>query len=192
MRDFDGWYSRKGFPAFNMQAVVDDKKRFMSFSIRSGSQNDKNMFNKSKFGQSIHQKLPRHGVIIGDAGYTLYEHLMTPYPIESRMAHEEHHYNYLHSRTRIIVEQAFALLKNKFRIYKTKILWNNPFQIAEMITSTIILHNWMIDFGDQVSESVTSEEWMQIGIRYNQTDIVSGEPARTKRDLIKNYLYTIR
>ncbi|RHX96840.1 hypothetical protein DYB28_000610 [Aphanomyces astaci] len=28
-RDYDGWNCRKGFPAFNMQAVVDDNMRFM-------------------------------------------------------------------------------------------------------------------------------------------------------------------
>ncbi|KAE9252988.1 hypothetical protein PF004_g1695 [Phytophthora fragariae] len=37
--DYEGWYCRKGFPAFNMQVVVDSNKRIMSFSIRSGSQN---------------------------------------------------------------------------------------------------------------------------------------------------------
>ncbi|KAF0737409.1 hypothetical protein Ae201684P_006514 [Aphanomyces euteiches] len=41
----EGWYCRKGFPAFNMQGVVDDRLRFMSYSIRSGSQNDKCLFN---------------------------------------------------------------------------------------------------------------------------------------------------
>jgi hypothetical protein len=33
--DFEGWYCRKGFPAFNVQVVVNHKKRFQSFSIRT-------------------------------------------------------------------------------------------------------------------------------------------------------------
>ncbi|KAF0714906.1 hypothetical protein AaE_011466 [Aphanomyces astaci] len=45
--DHTGWYCRKGFPAFNIQAVVDDKLKFMSYSIRSGSQNDKALFRES-------------------------------------------------------------------------------------------------------------------------------------------------
>ena len=45
--DFMGWYCRKGFTAFNMQAMVDHKLRFRSYSIRSGSQNDKAVFNAS-------------------------------------------------------------------------------------------------------------------------------------------------
>ena len=34
--------------------VVDHRLRFMSYSIRSGSQNDKALFNKSQFGQTVH------------------------------------------------------------------------------------------------------------------------------------------
>ncbi|ETV73023.1 hypothetical protein H257_12061 [Aphanomyces astaci] len=50
--DHTGWYCRNGFPAFNIQAVVDDKLKFMSYSIRSGSQNDKALFRDSWFGKS--------------------------------------------------------------------------------------------------------------------------------------------
>jgi hypothetical protein len=46
--DFEGWYCRKGFPAFKMQAVVDHRKQFMNFSIRTGSQNDKGVYNRSE------------------------------------------------------------------------------------------------------------------------------------------------
>ncbi len=55
--DFMGWYCRKGFPAFNMQALVDHKLRFRSYSLRSGSQNDKSLFNKSRLGQVLHQMI---------------------------------------------------------------------------------------------------------------------------------------
>jgi hypothetical protein len=61
-RDFEGWYSHKRTPAFNVQAVVDDKKRFMSDSIRSGCQNDKQMFSKSKFGKISHRIVPSGGM----------------------------------------------------------------------------------------------------------------------------------
>jgi hypothetical protein len=61
-KDFEGWYSHKHTPCFNVQAVVDDKKRFISYSIRSGSQNDKQMFNKSVFGKICHSIIPRGGM----------------------------------------------------------------------------------------------------------------------------------
>ncbi|EEY54699.1 uncharacterized protein PITG_20369 [Phytophthora infestans T30-4] len=43
--DFEGWYCRKGFPAVNVQAVVDHTGAFRSISIRSGSNNDQSLWN---------------------------------------------------------------------------------------------------------------------------------------------------
>ncbi|KAE9054829.1 hypothetical protein PF002_g33031 [Phytophthora fragariae] len=45
--DFEGWYCRKGFPAVNVQAVVDHLGAFRSISIRSGSNNDQSLWNGS-------------------------------------------------------------------------------------------------------------------------------------------------
>ncbi|KAG4228079.1 hypothetical protein PC116_g23555 [Phytophthora cactorum] len=43
--DFEGWYCRKGFPAVNVQAVVDHRGAFRSISIRAGSNNDQSLWN---------------------------------------------------------------------------------------------------------------------------------------------------
>ncbi|EGZ10365.1 hypothetical protein PHYSODRAFT_518778 [Phytophthora sojae] len=42
--DFEGWYYRKGFPAVNVQAIVDHRGSFRSISIRSGSNNDQSLW----------------------------------------------------------------------------------------------------------------------------------------------------
>jgi hypothetical protein len=136
-----GWYSHKSYPALNVQAVVDDKKRFMSYSIRSGCQNDKQMFNKSIFGKTAHLHIPRGGVFLADAGYKLMSHIMTPYPIYFQMPDEESNYNYLHSRSRIVVEMAFGLWKNRFQIFKRPLNWKKPEGMSRMIEATMILHN---------------------------------------------------
>ncbi|OQR85682.1 hypothetical protein ACHHYP_20558 [Achlya hypogyna] len=38
---------RKGFPSFNVQGVVDARKRFLAVSIKAGSQNDRGIFRDS-------------------------------------------------------------------------------------------------------------------------------------------------
>jgi hypothetical protein len=63
---------------------------------------------------------------LGDAGYKLMAHLMTPYAIRLGMADDEAHYNLLHSRTRICVERAFGRWKNKFRIFKAEFQHHTP------------------------------------------------------------------
>ena len=115
----DGWYCRKRFTSFNMQAVVDHTRMFISFSIRSGCNNDKSLFNSSSFGQNIHKIIPQRSYFLGDAGYQLHEHILTPYKIHFDMSKDESNYNYIHSRTRIVVECAFGLWKSTFRIFES-------------------------------------------------------------------------
>ena len=122
--DFEGWYCRKGYPAINLQGVVDYKRRFRSFAMRPGAENDKGVFSRSDFGRMIHHILPRNKVIVADAGYQLLTSCLTPYEIHDEMAADEKHYNYLHSCTRIVVENAFGILKNRFRRFKVSTAGN--------------------------------------------------------------------
>ncbi|ETV89231.1 hypothetical protein H257_00587 [Aphanomyces astaci] len=57
-----------GIPAFNLTALVDDQKRFMAYSLRPGSQNDRMLFRNSIFGSA--RCIPSGGFILADAGYT--------------------------------------------------------------------------------------------------------------------------
>lgn len=189
--DFDGWYCRKGFPAFNMQALVDHKKRFRSISIRSGSQNDKGLFNMSHLGRRIQHILPPGTCIVGDAGYKLLTQVMTPYAIGLAMTKSERNYNYLHSRTRIVVEGAFGLLKERFRMFKCPLLHSSPQAMANFIIAAVILHNWLIDM-DEETLPVHVESWMHMGgdsVERQRMYKIDGSKALQARESIKHYLW---
>ncbi|KAH9098052.1 hypothetical protein LEN26_016762, partial [Aphanomyces euteiches] len=197
-KDHEGWYCRKGFPEFNIQGVVDYKLRFMSYSIRSGSQNDKLLFERSQFGIHVHKVLPKGMYFLGDAGYKLMAHLLTPYPIRFNMHEEEAHYNLVHSRARNCVERAFARWKNKFRIFKSDLTHHTPEEMARLIEATMILHNWYIDLQEVFEgpglelEDVPQEEWMHIGgdkILAGTEHRVDGNEAEDRRHLVRDYLY---
>jgi hypothetical protein len=126
------------------------------------------------------------------------------------MHHDEAHFNLLHSRTRIIVERAFARWKNKFRLFKTELLHHKPegrsdlssciilyvVDMARLIEATMILHNWIIDLHefdnpDEAMEDIQIEAWMHIGgdiPMISNMNLVSGEPAEYRRNLLKNWL----
>ncbi|KAH9067311.1 hypothetical protein Ae201684P_021471 [Aphanomyces euteiches] len=179
--DFDGWYCRKGFPAFNMQAVVDDKLRFRSYSLRSGSQNDKSLFNHSRFGRTCHKVVPVGDCFVGDTGYKLYEHIMTPYPILSHMSDED--------------RAVLRFVEDTFRIHQTVFLHDTPEQMAALITCTLVLHNWFIDLDDyEVDDDDTTnkENWMYIGgddIYPHELHLIDGEQAESARSKIRDYLF---
>jgi hypothetical protein len=146
------------------------------------------MFSKSIFGRQSHGLIPANGVFLADAGYKLYSHVLTPYSIHAGMDKDESHYNYLHSKTRIVVERAFGAWKNKFRVFEAPLRWQDTRDLASLVTSTMILHNWLIDLDDE--EGVELAPWMLIGNvapPLNQYAI-SGDDALEVRDLVKEYL----
>ena len=94
--DYEGWYCRKGYPAFNVQVVVDHTMRICDFDVRPGSASDKQIFSNSYFGQNIHKLLPKNGLILADAGYTLMYHVMTPYSENDDITLSDRLYNFIH------------------------------------------------------------------------------------------------
>ena len=209
--DYEGWYCRKGYPAINAQCVVDYKQRFRSYALRPGAENDKGIFNRSEFGRTIHQILPPDKVILADAGYQLYAHCLTPYEIHDKMTPEEKNYNYLHSRTRITVENAFGLLKNRFRRFKAPLnqrgSLNNGWhrsrtiktasaQASRIIRAALILHNVYIDLNDDVPIDIEPENGGEMTC-VNENDVeappgaIDGEHAKRRRDIFKVYLSSI-
>jgi hypothetical protein len=138
-----------------VQALVDHKKRFIHISLRPGSFSDKKLFINSPLFKSYNQ-IPIGYRFLGDAGYQLMGHVITPYHIFEGMPAEESNYNYRHSRTRITVENAFGLWKGKFRIFKTALNQNSKVDMAEIIVATMILHNWLIGLGESMGLTQSS------------------------------------
>jgi hypothetical protein len=194
-----GWFCRKNFTALNMQAVVDHNMKFMSYSIRSGSNNDKSLFNNSSFGKNVHKKLMPGTYFLADAGYQLFNHVLTPYKIVLNQPADESKYNYLHSKSRIIVECAFGLWKSTFGIFRSRLQHGSPEFQSQIVLTTIVLHNWLIDlknFDEFIvpePEQVRAqqEEWMHIGgdsVSPNNMNKISGDDSRNFRDTVKEYL----
>lgn len=84
--------------------------------MRPGSANDRVIFNYSHFGMTLPNTIPAGKHIIADAGYTISDRVRIPYPMVEVMEPEEAWYNYLHLRTRITVERAIGIVKNRYRI----------------------------------------------------------------------------
>ena len=158
MFNYEGWYCRKGFPAINAQLVVDHTGRVRSYDLRPGSANDKSIFNYSFFGRNIHRLLPAGRYIVADAGYTLSSQIITPYA-ENELDPIRDLFNYLHSRTRITVERAIGMIKNRFRILKMPLNQKHDTvgnrtqaqQMGRVMEACFTLHNLLIDLNDHTN-----------------------------------------
>ncbi|ETV67589.1 hypothetical protein H257_16188 [Aphanomyces astaci] len=100
---------------------------------------------KATFDSIVERIIPMGTFFLADAGYKLFQHMMTPFEIRHGMPQDEAHYNYIHSRTRTLVERAFGLWKNKFRMFKSPLDHHTPQEMARLIETNMILHNWIID-----------------------------------------------
>lgn len=86
-------------------------------------------------------------VLLADSAYPLKDWLLTPY----RGAEEglQGRFNSAHRRTRMLVEQAFGVVKKRFYILATGIRFRKMRHASEIIIACFVLHNLCILHGDQ-------------------------------------------
>ena len=187
--DHEGWYCRKGYPAYNVQLVVDHRHRVMSFCSKPGSLNDQSVWNYSKFGNTITDIIPAGTVILGDAGYKLLPHLMTPYDAWKPMSSKERNYNLIHSSTRMTVEIAIGRIKGRFRRLKVPLAQKTTAAMNRVVHSILVLHNLTIEFNDSFSVDLVSEDSGGLPDRSsNEISDNQSERAKNVRSAIANYL----
>ncbi|KAK3896195.1 hypothetical protein Pcinc_000117 [Petrolisthes cinctipes] len=79
--------------------------------------------------------------LLGDSGYPLERYLLTPFA--NPMTRGEERFNRSHTRTRVLIEQTFDLLKSRFRCLHQsgRSLQYEPRKCGKIITACILLHN---------------------------------------------------
>lgn len=71
---------------------------------------------------------------------------MTPYS-NPAPGSEAESYNAAHSRARVLIENTFGRLKNRWRcVCKDRVLHYKPDKCAKIITACSVLHNMSIDY----------------------------------------------
>jgi hypothetical protein len=146
------YFTRKGFYALPVQALVDASYKFLYMSARCvGSAHDSLAWACSHLGARLMggTSLGEYW-IAGDAAYVCSEHLLTPYP-KAQLMHPElgprrDAFNFFQSSLRMHVEQSFGILVARFGI-----LWR-PIRFSLAVAPRIVsacmrVHNFCIDQG---------------------------------------------
>lgn len=89
--------------------------------------------------------------LLGDAGYKIWGHLLTPSPEgEALQDRRRRLYNYLYPKTRIIIECAFGRLKNRFSILQGKLEQKTAERVCKIVLGCTVLHNLLVLVKDGV------------------------------------------
>lgn len=130
-------------------------------------------------------------VVLGDEAFPLLPNLLKPYSRDqSVIDRSKAIFNYRLSRARRIVENAFGILTQRFRIFSTPIFLNID-TTEDLITSACIIHNMIADEkakGTRINEEIneTSPSDMDSFIENDIQEPASVEP-KLIRDSFKNY-----
>ena len=157
---YSGHYEHYGL---NCQGVCDSRLCFMYFRIVGpGSMNDNVAIHLAWNLIKVIEGLPFGCYMIGDAAYTLTEHLLIPFSGPSRDQAQHDTYNFYLSQLRIRIEMAFGMLVNRFRILKRP-LQSKMKRNARIILACAILHNFVLD-------DTYSDESDRSGLRHTVSD----------------------
>lgn len=147
----DEFVNRKNFASINVQATCDASLKFTSIDASwPGSVHDSRIFRNSSVCSVLAEG--HHGaLLLGDSGYGLTPFLLTPF--ENPTAEEEKHYNKIHSKSRVAIEQTFGMVKRRFPILRYGVRTELS-RVPQIIIACCVLHNIAItrqepeDFAD--------------------------------------------
>lgn len=81
--------------------------------------------------------------VIGDDAFPLREDIMKPYP-QRDLTRQQRMFNYRFSRARRVVENAFGIMANRFRLFLTTICLD-PDKVQQLVLAACCLHNFLMD-----------------------------------------------
>ncbi|CAH2095445.1 unnamed protein product [Euphydryas editha] len=149
------YYSRKHYHSLNVQMVCDDEYRILNVNSKFGGANHDSFIFENSDMKNYLKSLHQNGEIVwllGDSGYPQRPWLMTPI----LDAEPNNIYNEKHMRARVVIENTFSRLKNRWRcLHKDRVLHYKPLKCSRIILACSVLHNIVINFGiDNIEEDM--------------------------------------
>lgn len=151
------FYNYKHTFSIVLMALVDSNYRFLYVDVGcNGRISDGGVFGGCSLQDALEKRtsnipapapLPESDqmapyCIVADEAFPLKDYLMKPYP-NRRLSVEQRIFNYRLSRARRVVENAFGILANRFRVLLTTINIQNTTQVEDIVLACCALHNFL-------------------------------------------------
>ena len=156
------FYNYKGYFSINLMSLIDADYHFIFLGVGNyGSNGDRGVFKATAFGQAfmdgnLHVRTPKellgypqggallHYIVAYEA-FPLWMDLLRPFPRvqgEARLPYAKTIFNYRLSRAMRIVENAFGILVQHFRVYDRRLCMDDH-HVIKIVNDTCVLHNYL-------------------------------------------------
>ena len=212
------YHNYKGTFSVNLMALVDANYKFTIIDVgQYGSNADGGVFQRSEMGRRFFNRelnipepkllpnAPEIGLlphcIVGDEAFPLRIDLMRPYPRRSRnenLPEDKAIFNYQLSRAQRIVENAFGILVQRWRLFNRRIQLDHE-NVIHVIKACCVLHNFLCDTPEYQDRGTLQANQQGDVIIPDGAPIVnvaylrgyhSAKDALATRELFKNYFLT--
>lgn len=193
LRQPETYWSRKKKYSIQLQGIVDHRGIFIDYEIGwPGSVHDAKVYKNSYFYQNVSKIIKGEEYLLGDSAYPLSTFLIKPY-VNSQIP-SQIQFNIIHSLHRVVVENAFGRLKNRFIALKE--MSTRKISTAVKFTEcTIILHNFLELNNDSIEELLLYEEQEDESDdgnnsdeEINQNETVMRREGERKREQLMNQI----
>lgn len=180
-----------GHHGINVQAACDSMARFTYLSIQCpGSTNDPVAFESCSLSQQC-ASFPPSFHLVGDNAYVCNETMLTPYAGTQKLSSSKDSFNFYLSQVRIRIEQAFGLVVNKWRIFRSPLTVKLA-NVQYVIQAAFRLHNFCIGQWDYVPNVITDPdnhmpEYDQF-LDENSLLANNGKGTSLRRERIRRYI----
>ena len=191
------YFNRKQDYSIVIQGVADASFKFLDVSTGyPGSIHDARILRLSKLHREIDQgnllKEPSKQIggsevgplLVGDSAYPLSVWLMKPFKQTRTLTESQLRYNRALSQARVVIEQAFGILKGRWRcLYKP--MEEKTSRVPVTVMACCVLHNICIDVGDPSLIDIDEDD---DGMDQSSFNGDVSPVASDVRDNIVNYL----
>ncbi|XP_046803854.1 putative nuclease HARBI1 [Lucilia cuprina] len=177
--------------SITLQGICDSKLRFLDVYTGVPSKiHDSRILKLSFIGKELQNLCAPNYHLLGDSAYPLREYLLTPFRDYGNLSDSEKNYNLKFCQSRVKIENAFGVLKSRFR-QLMRLDFHNVETMAQFVIATCVLRNICIEKNDLFNEELTINE-IHINSEHNdddRRDRLLTQMGQTKRNEIKALLY---